>query len=284
MSISASEMTPADIAAVTNNNCGRNGDGFGWGGDWTAWIILFLIFGMFGFGNGGWGGGFGGGRGAGSAVDGYVLTSDFANIERKIDGVNNGLCDGFYNMNSALLNGFHGTDNAICSLGYQTQQGFNQTNMGMMQGFNGVERGQADLARQNAECCCNMLRGIDGINYNMAQQTCGITNAINNSTRDIIDNQNQNSRAILDYLCQDKIATLQQENQALRLAASQSSQNAFIRATMEANTAEIIRRTGNECPVPAYIVQSPQPLTFPTNGCGQVQLGGYGCCGGCGSY
>lgn len=80
---------------------------------------------------------------------------------------------------------------------------------------------------------------------------------MNNNTRDIIDNQNAGTRAILDYLCQDKISTLQAENQNLRLAASQADQNAVLRAAMDANTAEIIRRTGNDCPVPAYVVPNP---------------------------
>ena len=106
MSITASEMTPADIRAVTDGNNG--GYGGGWGGDWSAWIIIFLIFGFFGWGGNGWGGGFGG-RGSGAGVvDGYVLASDFSNIERKIDSVNNGVCDGFYAMNTGMLNGFPG--------------------------------------------------------------------------------------------------------------------------------------------------------------------------------
>ena len=46
MSLTTSEMTPADIRACT---CGNENNG-GWGGDWGAWIILFLIFGMFGWG------------------------------------------------------------------------------------------------------------------------------------------------------------------------------------------------------------------------------------------
>ena len=100
MSIS-NDLSPADIRACTEGGSGYN-NGMGWGGDWATWIIVFLIFGMFGWGGNGWGGGFGGGNGAG-VVDGYVLASDFSNIERKIDGVNNGICDGFYAMNTAVL-------------------------------------------------------------------------------------------------------------------------------------------------------------------------------------
>lgn len=138
-----------------------------------------------------------------------------------------------------MMNGFHGVDNAICNLGYQTQQGFNSTNVALMQGQNALQT-------QLSDCCCQTQRAIDGVNYNMATNTCAITNQMNNNTRDIIDSQNAGTRAILDYLCQDKIATLQNENQSLRLAASQANQNAVLQAAMDANTAEIIRRTGND--------------------------------------
>lgn len=144
-------------------------------------------------------------------------------------------------------------------------------------------QGQNALQAQLASCCCDTQRAIDGVNYNMATNTCALQNTMNNNTRDIIDNANANSRAILDYLCQDKISTLQSENQALRLAASQSAQNATLMAAMDANKADILRRTGAECPTPAYVVQPPTPVNFPTNCCGQFAGWNNGCgnCGGC---
>ena len=110
------------------------------------------------------------------------------------------------------------------------------------------------------------------MNYNLATQSCETRNTIQNTTRDIIDNANANSRAILDFLTQDKIATLTAENQSLKFAASQSAQNAFITANQEAQTAELIRRLGRDCPVPAYVVPNPNccynaNVTFG-NGCG----------------
>ena len=55
-----------------------------------------------------------------------------------------------------------------------------------------------------------------------------------------------------------------------------SRQNSYFSANQEAQTAELIRRLDpNPCPTAAYIVQPPQPVTFPTNACGQ--FGGYGC-------
>lgn len=206
----------------------------GWGGDWGAWIILFLIFGMFGWGGFGGFGGFGGGFGGGAGLQGMATRADinegFAlnNLQSGINAIQQGICDSTYALNNAITGGF------------------NNTNMGMMQGFNGVERGFCNLSSQLADCRCTTQRAIDGVNYNMATNTCALQNTMNNNTRDIIDSQNAGTRAILDYLCQDKISTLQNENQALRLAASQSNQNAVLMAAMDANKADILRRTGND--------------------------------------
>lgn len=257
----------SDIAAATGGN--RNNDGFGDGNGW--WIILFFLC-MFGWGGfGGWGGNAGGN----AAQQGYDTRADiqrgFDNqaVITKLDGITQGICDSTYALNNAITNGF------------------NNTNMGMMQGFNGVERGFCNLSSQLANCCCETREAIQGVNYNMAQNTCALQNTMNTNTRDILENQNSNTRAILDYLCQDKISTLQAENQSLKLAASQADQNAVLRAAMDANTAEIIRRTGNDCPIPAYVVQPPAQVTFPTNCCGTFNGSGWnnGCgfnnCGNC---
>lgn len=214
-----------------------------WGGDWSAWIILFLIWGAFG---GGWGNGFGGSFGGanGPGFQGYATRSDinegFAlnNLQSGINSIQNGICDSTYTLTNAINNGFHGVDTAVCNLGYQTQAGFNA------------------LGAQLAQCCCDTQRSIDGVRYDMATQACDTRNTIQSSTRDIIDNANANSRAILDFLTQDKIATLTAENQSLKFQASQAAQNAFITANQEAQTAELIRRI-NPMPVPAYQVPNP---------------------------
>ena len=234
-------MTMPVAPAYNNGNCG-NGM---WGGDWASWIILFLIFGMFGWGNG-FGGGFGGnGNGVnGPGFQGWATRADinegFAlnNLQSGITGIQQGICDSTYALNNTITNGFHGVDTAVCNLGYQTQAGFNT------------------LGTQMAQCCCDTQRAIDGVNYNMATQACDTRNTIQSTTRDIIDNQNANSRAILDFLTQDKIATLTAENQSLKFQASQAAQNAFITANQEAQTAELIRRI-NPMPVPAYQVPNP---------------------------
>lgn len=274
-------LSASDVALLSgSNNRGYNNGGFG--GDFGAWIILFLIFGMFGWGGFGGGfGGFGGGFGGGAYPTEAILqrSLDTQSIIGKLDGITNGICDsttaviGAVNgLGMNVMQGFHGVDNAISNLGYQTQQGFNNTNVALMQGQNALQS-------QLASCCCETHRAIDGVNYNMATNTCAITNQMNSNTRDIIDSQNAGTRAILDYLCNDKISTLQNEVQSLRLAASQANQNAAIGAMINASEANIIRRTGNDCPIPAYVVPNPN-CCYDNYGFGYRNNGG--CNSGCG--
>lgn len=220
---------------------GNRGGMFGGNGDWGAWIILFLLFGMFG--RGGWGG-FGGGNGAPCATQGDVRAAvDQQTLISKLDQQTYGIADSTYALNNSITGGFHGVE------------------------------------RQLADCCCTTQRAIDGVNYNMAKGFCDLGNVVNTSTRDILENQNTNTRAILDFLTQDKIATLTAENQNLKLSASQANQNAVLMAAMDANKAEILRRTGAECPTPAYVVQPPTPVHFPYNNCGCGNNFAYGYAG-----
>ena len=252
-------LSASDVA-VLSGNYGRSNDGgmFGGNGDWGAWIILFLIFGLFGNGRGF--GGFGGGNGG--CCEPCATKADLTaqGIVQKLDGITYGISDSTYALNNSIMTGFHGVDNAICNLGYNVQSGFNT------------------LGHQLSDCCCQTQRAIDGVNYNMATQSCDIKNTIQNTTRDIIDNQNCNTRSILDFLVNSRMQDLQAENQSLKLSASQERQNNVLRAAMDANTAEIIRRTGNECPVPAYVVPNPNccynPFGFGyNNGYGTVGCG-----------
>lgn len=268
-------------------NSGMNG----FGGDWIWILVVFAL--LFGWG----GNGFGNNGGNGGAVP-YMVGSTYtdAAIQRgfdnqsvinKLNGIEQGVCNLGYenlaqmnNLGMAVANGFHGVDNAICNLGYTTQQGFNATQVVMLQGQNALQAQLCNMSAQNQACCCEtqrlLERGFADTNYNMATNTCAITNQMNNNTRDIIESQNAGTRAILDYLCQDKISTLQAENQSLKLAASQADQNAFIAANQSAQTAELIRRLGADCPVNAVVVQPNTPVTFPTNCCGGVNYAGYG--------
>lgn len=262
-------------------------------------IIILFLFCFNGWGNGGWNRN---GMGAESpAFQGTVTRADlcsefnFNNLERAVAGLENGLCDGFYALNTSVLNGFHGVDNAICNLGYTTQQGFNSTNIALMQGQNALQtqladcccgvkgaikdaqfanmQGQNAIQTQLADCCCrtnnNIERGFADINYNMATNTCALKTQMANDTRDIIDSQNAGTRAILDYLCQEKIADLQSENQNLRLAASQQAQNNYLVSQLR------------PCPTPAYITCNPWASQTPYGGCGNYGYNNCGCGCGC---
>ena len=265
-----------------NNHCCNTGNGFGFGGGWGEGIWAVIILGMiFGWGRGGFGGGFGnwGGDGFGwginsAAGQGALTRADlcsefnFNNLDNAVHGVQQGLCDGFYSQNTNILNGFHGVDNAVCQLGYQTQQGFSTlgaqmaqcccdtqraidgVNFNTLQGFNGIQN-------QIASCCCDIQlqieRGFCDVGYNMATNTNSIIQNAHNDTDRVIArlDQMENTRQ------QEKIAALQAENQNLKFAASQQAQNAFITANQEAQTAELIRRLGRDCPVPAFVVPNP---------------------------
>lgn len=278
---------PVTMNVEPAGNGGYNNGMNGFGGDWIWILVVFAL--LFGWGNNGWGGNSGNNGGTvpymvGSTYTDAAIARGFDNqaVISKLDGINNGLCDGFYAVNTSILNAQSGIQNSLC-------QGFNSVNTNIMQGNFGLQQainsaavanmqGQNALQAQLASCCCDTQRAIDGVNYNMATNTCAITNQMNNNTRDIIESQNAGTRAILDYLCNDKISTLQNENQALRLAASQANQNAAIGAMIDASTANIIRRTGNDCPIPAYVVPNPNCCYNPTvsfnNGCGCNS----GCC------
>lgn len=213
------------VAPVNSSN-----GGFGWGGEGSWFIIILFLFAFLGWGNGGWGNN----GNSGGVVDGYVLTSDFANVERKIDSVNQGLCNGFYQQ-AQLVNG---TNMAMANGFAQAELSRNNQQAALMQQLNAMQM-------QAANCCCENRAAIAQVRYDMAAQACDTRNTVQNATRDIIDANNQNSRAILDFLTQSKLSDLQAENQGLKLAASQAAQNSYLVSQLRPS------------PIPAYTVQNP---------------------------
>lgn len=238
----ADDFMSGFLAGQGDGNSNRGGM---FGGDgWWAIIIFALIF---GWGNGGYGG-FGGGGNPGGVVDGYVLTSDFANIERKIDGVNSGLCDGFY-AQAQLINGVtQGMSNGFMTaeLSRANQQA------ALMQQLNAMQM-------QAQECCCENRAAIAQVRYDMATQACDTRNTVQVAARDIIDSQNAGTRAVLDFLTNSRLRDLEAENSTLKLAASQAAQNNYLVSALRPS------------PIPAYHVQN--PYCCSTNSCG-----------GCGNY
>jgi len=243
---------------VTTSGNGGYGNGGFFNGDGIWAIILFAMI----FGRNGNGSIFGGGSGVG---ENYVLATDFATIERKLDSVNSGICDATFALNNTITNGFFGVQNSLT-------QGFSGLNTALLQG-------NYALSSQFADCCCKTQRAIDGVNYNMATNTCAITNAINNSTRDIIESQNANYRAIHEELVANKIeakneriAEQQAQITALQLKASQEAQNNYLVNTLT-------ERLGTKCPEPAYIVPNPNCCyNYNVTGFGYGSNNGCGCC------
>lgn len=317
------------IGRDSNSNSNNGNDMFGGNGAW--WIIILLLFGWGGFGRNGFGGGFGGGNGGNMCCESsgygntiypnYVLSSDFANIERKLDGVNNGICDGFYAVNTSfgtlnntlaqnfagvqnsLTQGFAGLNSNIMQQGYENRFATHGISSQLAQCCCDIREGiQANttqgilntntLQSQLAQCCCDNRMAIADTNYNIATQTnnisrqiadccCDTSRQIERSFADLGYNmaaQNCNTLQaidrvgdrIVDYLNNEKTERLRDENQALRLAASQQAQNNYL-----------ISQLGQKCPQPAYVVQPPQQVTFPTNCCGTVSYAANNCGCGC---
>ncbi len=240
----------ADIAAVTGNN--RNNDGM-WG-DGAWWIVILLIF---GWGNNGWGGFGGNGNGAGYTDAAIQRGFDNQAVISKLDGISNGLCDGFYAMNNSMLTGFNGINTNIMQTGYGIQQAINADTVANMQNTNALQS-------QIANCCCETREAIQGVNYNMATNTCALQNTMCNNTRDIIDSQQAGTRAILDYLCTKENADLRDKVQKLELSASQDRQNALLTTAMTAQTQQIVNSV-NPTAIPAYVVPNPNAYAY---GCG----------------
>lgn len=176
-------MTPADMRAVTD---GARDDGFGMGGGWM-WIIVLFLF-LFGFGGGGaWGN-----RGQGLTQMEMQQGFDTQEIVRKLDGINYGLCDGFYAQNTTMLNGFAGVTTAVRDAQFSAQQ-----------------------------CCCETNRNIDAVRYDEQKNTCDITTAIHA--------EGEATRALIQ---QNEMQALRDKVSELQLAQSQCAQNAYLTGTL----------------------------------------------------
>ena len=223
----------SDIAAVTRGS----GDGMFGDGNGAWWIILLFLFGW------GWGGNGGFGGGNENVRDAVAYGFDINNLQNGVRGLEHGICDGFYDMNTSLLTGF------------------GNIAMGNMQNTTAITSQLSNMAATQAQCCCEtqrlIERGLCEVNYNILTQANATNTNIASAARDIIENNNNGVRSILDFLTQDKISTLQAENQALRLTASQQAQNAFL-----------IDQLGTKAPIPAYVVANPySAYGYYTTGC-----------------
>ena len=174
--------TLSDIRAATD----MDGQG-GW-----FWIIVLFLF-MFGSN-----GGLFGGQGALTRAE---MTEGFNNqsVLNKLDGISNGLCDGFYAQNTTMLQGFNGLGNQIMENRFAAEK-----------------------------CCCETNRNIDAVRYEASKNTCDITTAIHaegEATRAMIQaNTIQNLR--------DRLEAKNQELQTANFQLSQQAQTANLVAEL----------------------------------------------------
>jgi hypothetical protein len=120
-------------------------------------------------------------------------------VVRKLDGINTGLCDGFYAQNTTMLNGFNTIGQEIANSRFAAQQ-----------------------------CCCETNRNIDAVRYENAKNTCDIVRAIEKDgaeTRALI---NSNTMQAL----RDKVAEQGQMLQTANFQLSQQAQNATLISTL----------------------------------------------------
>lgn len=243
---------------------GNNGGFFG--GDGLASIIwIVVILALFGGWGNGFGFGFGGNGNFNSALTRGELCQDmnFQDLNNGVRGIQQSISDGFAlqnvnftdrldNLSNQLATGVDAINLAIVNDGYQTRNAATQNMIANMQNT---------YAIQNAiqGCCCDMKSNFAQIAYNQATDTCAIQNSIANAARDITENANGNTKAILDFMIQDKISSLQAENQELRLRASQEAQNNYLVNELR------------PCAKPAYITCNPYTSSYG--------LGMNGCCG-----
>ena len=183
-------LSASDVAVLTGNN-GRNNDG--WGGDGAWWIILFLIFGAFGWG--GYGNGWGGNGGANSpAFQGYATRADIdaalstQGIESGIQNISTQLCNGFNTLGSQMAN-------CCC-----------------------------DLKQGQGEINYNLAMQTNALQNTMNQNANALQSQLCNGFRDVIDAQNAGTQRIVDLITTDKIQSLQTELQSAQLQLANVSQ------------------------------------------------------------
>lgn len=233
-------LSVADALALQDNN--NNNGMFGGNGNW----IFFLFF-LLAWGNGGFGGFGGGGNAAAQgALTRAELYDGFNNqsVVSKLEGLGDGLCQGFYGQNVAMNQGFNGVNSAINGLGYAMKDCCCETNRNI------------DAVRFDAsKCCCETNRNIDAVRYEGAKNTCDVITNANYNARDIIEAGNANTQRIIDHMTNNEMQSLREKLQAATFQISQQQQTADLMGKLR------------PCPVPAYPSCSPYQ-TFPINGCG----------------
>lgn len=250
----------SDIAAASGN---RNGDGFceGNGAWWIIILFLFCFMGGWGNNRNGWGGNdFGAGTNGALTRDAITYGFDMNGLSNQIANTHSAVT----NSTEATNNGVRVLQNDLCGIGMTNLQNTNAITSAIANGTFSLSNQLQNMAAINAQCCCDnkmlVSSNFADLNYNLATQACQNRQVVSDSTRDIIDANNNNTRQILDFLVNDKISSLTAENASLKGQISQSEQNAYLLSKLSPSA------------TPAYIVANPYTgNTYTTYGCG------YGC-------
>lgn len=267
----------ADIAAATGNN-GQNNNGDIWGNGSGAWwiIILFLFCFAGGWGNGGWGGNRND-SGSGVATPAVNYSLDLAGLTsgyRDTMGSRAEMANGFYDINTNMLTGFANTQAAMCAGNNALLAADNANTNALLAAntntTNTLNNSLQNLSTQLASCCCEnrftTAQSFADLNYNLASLACQNRQATADAARGIIENQNENTRSIMDFMVQSKMDQLTTENAVLRGQISQAEQNAYL-----------VNALGAKVPQAAYIVANPYTGTaYAGYGCGATSACGCG--------
>lgn len=151
-------MSPADVRAVMGNNDGLGGNGLGWIA--ILWIAMMC---------GGWGG-----WGNNQGYRPQYATQDFVQ-----NGFNfNDLQDQNRDLMAAITSGTAQAVGASNQVFHDIYTVLSDKYDELQRDVAGLAVGQANqLAKQN-ECCCQVLRAIDGVNYANALNTANLTQVI----------------------------------------------------------------------------------------------------------
>ena len=174
-------------------NVGGNDGMFGGNGFMGIFGLLILV----GLLNGGFGG-FGGGNQQYATRDQVQNGFDTQNMQMQTAGILNAVTSGTAQTISASTQNAANAINAI-----------KDGNASLIREFGNVETALTALGGQSQECCCNILRAVDGVNYNGAINTAAI-NA--NTTAQV--------QKILDAIMGNRMADMQSQINALQLQAA----------------------------------------------------------------
>lgn len=211
-------------------------------------IIILFLFCFAGWGGNGFGGGYGIGGNSATRED-ISYSFDMSGLQNGQTSLGNNLTSGFNGLNTNLLTGFANTNNMIAMGNNAIQSDISASNTAALQNTYSLSTQLNNMAATNAQCCCENKMLVESkfadLNYNLATVACQNRQTTMDSTRDIIENNNANTRSILDFLIQDKLDSLHAENADLRGQISQANQNAYL--------IDQLRPT----PQPAYMVANP---------------------------